>query len=162
MRNHFFNLFTSNLKVSARIKNSRVCLHYAAYTCGKSKTYVRVDIDFADSHRSSATEKLFRNTLCAVEIAAAFDAKTKKEEASDAGKPIYPMCEFERFCLENDIRIGVITVPKTAAQEVADIMVESNIGAIWSFAPTAIKVPDNVLVEHENLALSLAHLDKQF
>ena len=72
MRNHFFNLFTSNLKVSARIKNSRVCLHYAAYTCGKSKTYVRVDIDFADSHRSSATEKLFRNTLCAVEIAAAF------------------------------------------------------------------------------------------
>lgn len=97
-----------------------------------------------------------------LEIAAAFDAKTKKEEASDAGKPIYPMCEFERFCLENDIRIGVITVPKTAAQEVADIMVESNIGAIWSFAPTAIKVPDNVLVEHENLALSLAHLDKQF
>ena len=72
------------------------------------------------------------------------------------------MCEFERFCLENDIRIGVLTVPKTAAQEVADIMVESNIGAIWSFAPTAIKVPDNVLVEHENLALSLAHLDKQF
>lgn len=96
-----------------------------------------------------------------LEIAAAFDAKAKSAEKSDAGKPIYPMCEFGRFCKENDIRIGVITVPKTAAQEVADIMVENGLSAIWSFAPTTVKVPDNVLIEHENLALSLAHLDKQ-
>ena len=78
-----------------------------------------------------------------------------------AGKPIYPMNEFEGFCYRNDIKIGIITVPKTSAQEVADRMVRCNLSAIWSFAPVAVKVPDNVLIEHENLALSLAHLDKQ-
>ena len=59
------------------------------------------------------------------------------------------------------MKIGIITVPKTSAQEVADRMVRCNLSAIWSFAPVAVKVPDNVLIEHENLALSLAHLDKQ-
>ncbi len=96
-----------------------------------------------------------------LEIAAAFDIKIVNEEKSDAGKPLYPMSEFADFCAKNDVRIGIVTVPKAAAQEVADLMVENNISAIWSFAPIAIKVPENVPVEHENLALSLAHLSKQ-
>ena len=96
-----------------------------------------------------------------LEIAAAFDIKAEKVERSEAGKPIYPMNEFEGFCYRNDLKIGIITVPKTSAQEVADRMVRCNLSAIWSFAPVAVKVPDNVLIEHENLALSLAHLDKQ-
>lgn len=96
-----------------------------------------------------------------LEIAAAFDVKILNEEKSDSGKPLYPMSKFADFCAKNDVRIGIVTVPKAAAQEVADLMVENNISAIWSFAPIAIKVPENVPVEHENLALSLAHLSKQ-
>jgi len=96
-----------------------------------------------------------------LEIAAAFDMNIEKPITSAFGKPIYPMSEFENFCYRGDIKIGIITVPKNAAQSVCDFMVKSNISAIWSFAPGNLRVPDNVVLKKENLALSLAHLNQQ-
>lgn len=96
-----------------------------------------------------------------LEIAAAFDAEAEKITVAESGKPIYPMEEFEGFCYRSDIKIGIITVPKNAAQSVCDLMVKSNISAIWSFAPVSLHVPDSVALRQENLALSLAHLNKQ-
>lgn len=96
-----------------------------------------------------------------LEIAAAFDVKDETPELSETGKPIYPLKELEGYCYRNDIRIGIIAVPKEAAQEVCDRMVKSNISAIWNFAPISLQVPDSVLLSQENLALSLAHLNMQ-
>lgn len=96
-----------------------------------------------------------------LEIAAAFDVKNARAEESEAGKPIYPMEELEGFCRRSDIRIGIVTVTKEAAQEVCDRMVKCGISAIWSFVPGSLRVPDTVLLRQENLALSLAHLNMQ-
>lgn len=96
-----------------------------------------------------------------LEIAAAFDVKDGLPGLSGTGKPIYPLKELESYCYRNDIRIGIIAVPKEAAQEVCDRMVKSNIAAIWNFAPISLQVPDSVLLSQENLALSLAHLNMQ-
>ena len=88
-----------------------------------------------------------------VDIAAGFDLKPDP----DAGdKPIYPMDRFADYCRENGIKIGIITVPGSAAQSVADLMVENGITAIWSFSP--VTVPESVFLLQENLALSLAHV----
>lgn len=88
-----------------------------------------------------------------VDIAAGFDLKPDP----DAGdKPIYPMDRFADYCRENGIKIGIITVPGSAAQSVADRMVENGITAIWSFSP--VTVPESVFLLQENLALSLAHV----
>ena len=95
-----------------------------------------------------------------LEISAAFDVSLDKPIASESGKIIYPMDEFDKFCSNGDIKIGIITVPKNSAQDVCNLMVKANITAIWSFSPEPLKVPDNVIVQHENLALSLAHLNK--
>lgn len=56
------------------------------------------------------------------------------------------------------IRIGIITVPADSAQKVCDMLVDSGIYAIWNFAPVHLKVPDNILVQQENMAASLAVL----
>lgn len=93
-----------------------------------------------------------------IEIAAAFDINVDSTEESPTGKPIYPMNDFSYICLMEEIKIGIITVPKDSAQSVADLMVKSGIAAIWSFAPLALSVPENVALKEENLALSLAHL----
>lgn len=95
-----------------------------------------------------------------IEIAAAFDAKLEKEEHSASGKPIYPLEELAAFCYRSDIRIGIITVPQSAAQEVCDRMVKCNLTALWNFSPCVLKVPPHVRVHQENLALSLAYLVK--
>lgn len=68
-------------------------------------------------------------------------------------------------CRSLQIRIGIITVPSARAQEVCDQMVENGILAIWNFAPTHLRVPENILVKNENMAASLAvlsqHLSKK-
>lgn len=95
-----------------------------------------------------------------LEIAAAFDSNTALS-SSEAGKPIYPPEKMREFCQKNGIKIGIITVPKEAAQEVCDLMISCGITAILSFAPTLLKVPKGVALRQENLALSLAHLNRQ-
>jgi redox-sensing transcriptional repressor len=59
---------------------------------------------------------------------------------------------LEDFIRENKIDIGIITVPKEAAQEVADRMVRAGIKAIWNFAPVDLKVPKEVILVNEHLA----------
>ena len=58
------------------------------------------------------------------------------------------------------IRMGIITVPASAAQLVCDQLIESGIMAVWNFAPVYLKVPKDVLVQNENMAYSLAVLSK--
>ncbi len=96
-----------------------------------------------------------------VEIAAAFDIKNESAQTSESGKMIYPASELESFCFRSGVKIGIITVPGDAAQQVCDRLVKCNICAIWSFAPGRLTVPDSVKLGQENLALSLAHLNKQ-
>ena len=94
-----------------------------------------------------------------VEISAAFDLVAKEKD--ELHREVYPMSQFESFCKNNDIKIGIITVNENAAQEVCDRMVENNIKAIWNFTPKKLKIPEDVLVKQENLALSIAHLNYQ-
>ena len=94
-----------------------------------------------------------------LDIVAAFDNRTFGEEVS--GKMIYNITELKDFCQKENIKIGVITVPHFAAQQVADLMYESEIKAIWNFAPIHLNLPSDILVHDENMAASLALLTKQ-
>lgn len=96
-----------------------------------------------------------------LEVVAAFDSEAENEKFSLAGKPVFPMSEFEGFCYREDVKIGIITVPKSAAQSVCNLMIKNNISAIWSFAPAFLHVPNGIVLKQENLALSLAHLKSQ-
>jgi redox-sensing transcriptional repressor len=56
------------------------------------------------------------------------------------------------------VQMGIITVPKEAAQEIADLMVAAGIRAIWNFTPVKLAVPEQVDVQNEDLAEGLAAL----
>ena len=94
-----------------------------------------------------------------LDILAAFDTDVSQNNAS--GKPILPIDGLHDFCKENNVSIGVIAVPATAAQEVCDKLCQSGIKAIMSFAPCKLTAPDGVAIQYENMALSLAHLKTQ-
>lgn len=96
-----------------------------------------------------------------VEIIAAFDINPALKTDDLHGKRVYHISEFADFVKDNGVEIGVITVPKSAAQSVCDVMVKSGIKAIWNFAPQPLEVPEGVLLQQENLALSLAFLNLQ-
>ena len=90
-------------------------------------------------------------------ILAAFDVKPAADRTED-GKLILPMEELESFCRTHKILMGIITVPADHAQEVCDKLIACGIKAIWTFAPVHLEVPENILVQNENMATSLAVL----
>jgi redox-sensing transcriptional repressor len=66
--------------------------------------------------------------------------------------------DIEKIVAENEIKLGVIAVPSSAAQEVAEQMVEAGIKAIWNFAPTRLYVPNEIEVKNEDLAVGIVSL----
>ena len=92
-----------------------------------------------------------------VKIAAAFDSNDRVL-GLDSKTEILPMHQFGAFCEERSIELGIITVGEGSAQEVCDRMVARGIKAIWNFAPCKLQVPDGIMLQNEDLALSLAHL----
>ncbi|MCH5274358.1 MAG: redox-sensing transcriptional repressor Rex [Lachnospiraceae bacterium] len=71
---------------------------------------------------------------------------------------VQPMEKVEKFVRENDIDIAVLTVPKTSAVEVAEILVSNGIKAIWNFAHVDLNVPKGIQVENVHLSDSLMKL----
>lgn len=92
-----------------------------------------------------------------VKITAAFDSNDRVL-GLDSKTEILPMNQFAAFCKEHNIELGIITVGEGSAQEVCNQMVANGIKAIWNFAPCKLQVPDGIMLQNENLALSLAHL----
>lgn len=90
-------------------------------------------------------------------ILAAFDA-TPDSDQLEGEKPVYPINQMESFCRSRKVLMGIITVPAQYAQEVCDQLINCGIKAIWNFAPTHLDVPENILVQNENMATSLAVL----
>lgn len=90
-------------------------------------------------------------------ILAAFDTAVSHEHKQD-GKRIYPVDSMEKFCADNKVLMGIITVPAEYAQTACDRMIKCGIKAIWNFAPTHLEVPAGILVQNENMATSLAVL----
>ena len=66
--------------------------------------------------------------------------------------------ELPEFIKENDIEIAALTIPKAKAKEVAAIVVDAGVKAIWNFAHTDLVVPKDVIVENVHLSESLMRL----
>jgi len=71
---------------------------------------------------------------------------------------IMDMDNIEEYVIKNNVDMAIICTNKDSAQDVANKLVECGIKAIWNFAPTDLKVPDDVIVENVHLVESLLTL----
>ncbi len=72
--------------------------------------------------------------------------------------PIRDMDELEAVCRREKVKVGIITVPVAAAQNVAYRLVECGTVGIFNFAPIDLKVPPNVAVLNERLTVGIMSL----
>lgn len=93
-----------------------------------------------------------------IRIIAAFDADPHKHGKLVHGKEVFPMEKLPDLVRRMHIRMGIITVPAEAAQHVANIMIGAGIDAIWNFSPVSLEVPNDVVVQNEDLSSGLAVL----
>lgn len=87
-----------------------------------------------------------------------FDVNPRLKGISIRGVEIRMMDELKDFIIENDIDIAVLTIPKARAKEVAGLLAENGVRAIWNFAHTDLNLPENVIVENVHLSESLMRL----
>ncbi len=87
-----------------------------------------------------------------------FDVNPRLEGMSIRGIRVRMMDELVDFLHDNDIEIAALTIPKSKAVEVADILVKNGIKAIWNFAHTDLTLPRDVIVESVHLSDSLMRL----
>ena len=92
------------------------------------------------------------------EIVAAFDVKLDRLKLKQTKQPLYPMESLEEVVHERAVRMAIVTVPATAAQEVTNRLVACGIAGILNFSPIVLQVPEDVTVNNVNLAIELENL----
>jgi len=93
-----------------------------------------------------------------MKILAGFDVDAKRVGSEVNGKTIYHINNLYSYVQKTGASIGIIAVPAPSAQEVCDRMVAAGIRGILNFAPAHLSAPANVVVRHEDFAVSLALL----
>jgi len=91
-------------------------------------------------------------------IAAAFDIDHAKVGERIEDIPVYQMDELDNVVRANRIRLGMIAVPASAAQIVADLLADAGIEGIVNFAPVTITIPKRVRMIGVDLAIELEQL----
>ena len=94
-------------------------------------------------------------------IVAVFDSDPERIDKTVNGIRVFDAEQIRHLVRRLNVLIGIICVPKGAAQLVADELIEGGVRAIWNFAPVHLNVPENIAVKNEDMAASLAILSKR-
>ncbi len=92
------------------------------------------------------------------EVVAAFDLEVTKTRARMLGVKVLSMTKLGEFIAEQGVKMAILTVPATVAQEVTNVLVSAGVLAILNFAPIILQEPDKVVVNNVDLAIELENL----
>ena len=98
---------------------------------------------------------------CGLKIVAAFDSDPTKVGKCIHEKHVLPIEKITDLAQRMHVLMGIITVPASEAQAVADLLVAGGIRAIWNFAPVRLRTPGNIIVHNEDLYCSLASMSQK-
>ena len=87
-----------------------------------------------------------------------FDVNPVLEGIAVRGIEIQMISNLPFFLREKNIEIAILTLPKNKAKDMADILIENGIKAIWNFAHIDLETPEDVIVENVHLSESLMTL----
>ena len=87
-----------------------------------------------------------------------FDVNPVLEGIAVRGIEIQMISDLPFFMKENNIEIAILTLPKNKARDMAEILIENGIKAIWNFAHIDLKLPEGVVVESVHLSESLMRI----
>ena len=87
-----------------------------------------------------------------------FDVNPKLKGVKIRGVEIRMMEELKEFVSSHNVEIAALTIPKDSAIEVANLLVDNGVRAIWNFAHTDLNLPEYIIVENVHLSESLMKL----
>ena len=124
---------------------------------GVNQGYRAVIVGAGNLGRALSATRMFERR--GVKRLALFDVDEKIIGTEIYGIPVYSIDTLYDFCCENEVQIGVLTVPKEAAFGVATTMAQAGVKGIWNFANMELKLEnEGVIVENIHLGDSLMTL----
>ena len=93
-------------------------------------------------------------------IVGIFDVNPVMQGVSVRGIEIRMIDELPEFVKDNHVEIATLTLPKAKALDMAKLLVDVGVKAIWNFAHTDLNLfmPEDVIVENVHLSESLMRL----
>ena len=124
---------------------------------GTTEGYRAVIVGAGNLGRALAATHMFERR--GVSRLALFDIDPHVIGTTIHGLPVYSVEILGEFCRTHAVDIGVLTVPKEAATEVARAMIDGGVRGIWNFANMELSLDDaRVTVENIHLGDSLMNL----
>ncbi|MBQ8719612.1 MAG: redox-sensing transcriptional repressor Rex [Clostridia bacterium] len=124
---------------------------------GVTEGYRAVIVGAGNLGRALAATNMFARR--GVTRLAMFDSSPRVIGTTIYGLPVLDVSLLEAYCREKRVDIGVLTVPKEAATEVAEMMVRGGVKGIWNFANMELTVSgESVVVQDIHLGDSLMTL----
>lgn len=87
-----------------------------------------------------------------------FDVNPELKGVKIRGVEIRMMEDLKEVIRNDNVEIAALTIPKDTAIEVANLLVDNGVRAIWNFAHTDLNLPENIIVENVHLSESLMKL----
>ena len=88
----------------------------------------------------------------------AFDVSPALIGRSVNGVTIHALGDLDAYCAVNHPAVAVLTVPRAAAQELAERLVALGVRGLWNFTNVELSVDETVFVENVHFADSLLTL----
>ncbi len=101
----------------------------------------------------------FHFDRCGVQLTAAFDVDPSLIGSEISGVKIYSVEDLGKYLKANPISVGVLTVPQSVAQEMAQRLIQSGVKGLWNFTNLELHVGNSdAVVENVHFADSLLTL----
>ena len=124
---------------------------------GVDQSYGAVIVGAGNLGRALAATHMFERR--GVRRLAMFDVNPELVGTEICGMPVYHIDEIGEYCRKENIKIGVLTVPKEAAYDVSMKMIEAGVTGLWNFANMELKISKpGIIVENIHLGDSLMKL----
>ena len=91
-------------------------------------------------------------------VLALFDADKSKIGLMANNVMIYDIDELDKVVAENELDVIIIAVPAEFAQDVLEKVTNTGIKAVLNFAPTPLKIDENIKLKSVDLTISLESL----
>lgn len=124
---------------------------------GMSRAHTAVILGVGNLGRALIENFSFQR--CGVQLTAAFDVDPELIGHEISGIRIHSADELEAYLQEEPASVGVLTVPKSAADPMAQRLIQSGVKGLWNFTNLELNVGDaDVVVENVHFADSLLAL----
>ena len=136
--------------------NVKFLYHEIGKILGLDKTYNMIIVGAGNLGQALANYVKFEKR--GFKIKGIFDVNPNLVGKKVRGIEIRLTEEIPAFMKEHEIQIATLTLPKDQAAEMADLLVENGVKAIWNFAHLDLRLPEDVIVESVHLSESLMQL----